>query len=815
MKFLPYNLLIFLFGYSVYGNTTLHSNSTKDHDLRNCSKKSILDPKAVSPAYHIVHISDLGIDFNKLLIKEHLSSCNQKNTLSNTKNTTQRTGTVMSKNITNSTNQDTSRIDSIAEARNSSQLIPNNSIYSDQVWIDHYKREQQRYLAFIQTYHLDINLQGKLNDFEKSMSAMIPSFNASDSKSFNTSKALDNGTMNMSNITKNGSICESNSNINLSSHVMEMVQSAIEKAKNILQRNENRTVALIWTGGHHPQAEENLIRTLIQACPGMLKRLDELIVGILKSLTDSLNHIPIVYAIGPYDTFEPFRMPAGPNKNLQFLSRLWENVIPPSQMNTFRKGGYYALDIFSNDTINDASNDTIRIRIISLNTYYFAKSNDLVCDCDDFESPGRRQLLWLNNQLVDAAEKGMTTYIVGHLAPSRVYYKPACYAGYMRLLQDFKQDPIEFPRVTGQFFDRVHCMQSNSPSINRDLLRMENERDISNILLLPRMMRRKKSLKCVKASVPTCSIKCNNRTIARNTTSSRITPTNTSFDSSSKTLNPTVFDNTTSMNTNLTKSLVTTSNATFNPQNSTSTTTKHDSLNLPIVIHTCEINHGENPQERKNIAALMADRRKTKENPGQLIPEIVVSKLTIPEQKSSKSKTVQGRNILEDMISDAMKSFFGNDDNDTEDECEREKSLVQHDRDVYCPVEEERRWYHNFPRSLQDTQTMSIPDDRNAVHCHSPENAFSILQAIANEQLFPVMNNMGVSPRSLIHTVPNSSLRGSHSQKKKSKKFPYQPTIVDKMLCDRRKKHKCDPLGQCQSSKHSFNLLDMDLDGDW
>lgn len=804
MKFLPYKLLIFFFGYYVYGNTTLHSNSTTDHDLHNCSKISILDSKAISPAYHIVHISDLGIDFNKLLIKEHLSPCKEKNIVSTTKNTNQTTNPKMSKNITNSVNSDASSFDSIAETRNLNLLVPNNSIYSEQVWIDHYKREQQRYFAYIQTYHLDKILQGKLNDFEKKISEMI-------SSSFNTSRVgLDNELSNMSTTIKNDSICESNSNISLSSHVMEMVQSAIEKARKILRKNENRTIALIWTGGHHSQAEESLIRTLIQACPDMLKRLDELIVGILKSLTDSLNHIPIVYAIGPYDTFEPFRMPKGPNKNLQFLSELWENVIPPSQMNIFRRGGYYALDILGNDTINDASNDTIRIRIISLNTYYFAKSNDLVCDCDDFESPGRLQLLWLNSQLIDAAEKGMTTYIVGHLAPSRVYYKPACYAGYMRLLQDFKQDPVELPRVTGQFFDRVHCMQSISPYIDRDLLRMESERDISNVLLLPRMMRRKKCLKCVKASVPIHPIMLDNRTISNNTIPTclrtRITSNNLS-DNSSKILNSTVSDNTTVMNTNLTKNLVTTLNASC-LENSTNTTTKHDALNLPIVIHTCENNHGENVQERKNIAVMMADRRK-------LTPEIVVSKLTVPEQKSSRSKVLlQNRNILEDMISDTMKSFFGKDDSDSEDDSEREKSL-QNDKDVYCSAEEECRWYHNFPRSLQDTKSIPIPDYRSAGQCSSPENPFSILQAVANQQLFPAMNNIRVAPRSLIQPVSNSFLKKSRFQKKKPKKSPYQPTIVDKMLCDYRKKHKRDPLGQRQSSKHSFNLLDMDLDGDW
>lgn len=841
MKLLRYSFQFLVFGYSISDATNLNqSNTTSGHGSNNCSAYSIANPKFKSPAYHIVHISDLGIDFNKLLLKENLTPCVGTEEI-NTKST-------QGKEIVESKRNDSDIVGAIdpklvatMDTQDLSYLVPNNSIYSPEVWIDHYKREQQRYFAYIQTYHLDADLGDKLKDFEKRVSELLPSNGAMIQKS-NTSSIQSKLSGNISTTLK-GNACEANSNISLSSRVMEMVQVAIEKATKILQRNENRTVALVWTGGHHPQTEESLIRTLIQSCPDMLKRLDELIVGILKSLTNSLNYIPIVYAIGPYDTFEPFRMPAGPNENLEFLSTLWKDVIPASQVKTFRRGGYYALDILSNDTISDISNDTIRIRIISLNTYYFAKSNDLVCDCDDFGSPGRRQLLWLNNQLVDAAEKGMTTYIVGHLAPSKLYYKPACYAGYVRLLQDFNREPIELPRVTGQFFDRVHCMQTIPPYINRDVLRMEDEYDISNVLLLPRMMKRKKTLRCVKPPIisPTVMVD-HTRVIVNNATSQKTNQSNSTVIPSStstlatKTMGPSSntttitpantnatigSSNTTNLATNYTLNMSReygSENMTF--QNSTANTTTNSSNiptpSFPLVIHTCETNHGENLQERKNIASMMADRRRKSEKPKN--PEIVISNLVIPEQKKVQDTiaTSHGGNILEDMISDAMKSFFGKDDSDITDDCGKEQpSFAEERRNMYCPAEEERRWYHNFPRSLQEElPSVMVIDDGRISQCNRAEDALSMIQAIARNQIFPMMNNVQVAPRPLLQPVTDSISSRPHQRKRS--KTPYRPTIVDKMLCSRKK--RTDPLGQCQGSgksKHSFNLLDMDLDGDW
>lgn len=873
----------------------------------------------ITPAYHIVHISDLGIDFNKLLLSEPMGHCN----CTDTEQSVSEPDTTSS-----STHASTSATTTVPGGGSEAQLempeIPQGSIYSPQVWMDHYARQQQRKLDYLTMYKLDPGLQAKLESFQEEMTELI-SANA-------TSADISMLGRNSSNTTAHSckATCEVNSNISLSARVMSMVHAATERASEILRKNGNHTVALLWTGGHRrDQNEANLIRTLIQACPDMMKRLDELIVGILTGLTKSLQSVPIVYAIGPYDTFEPFRLPAGPNANLDFLADLWKSAIPADQMEVFRQGGYYALDIVHDSNSTNTTNiqvssangtntstgnstdsghgDGIRIRIISLNTYYFAKYNDLVCDCNDFGSPGRKQLLWLNNQLVDAAEKGMTTYIVGHLAPSRQVYKSACYAGYMKLLQDFAPTiRTEYPSVTGQFFDRMHrCSCEDRGQIRRAGTSLESRiaqlpmtesfifryddhdgADIANVLLSPNMMRKKRP--CRRPSIyprPPCPCSSRRRFPIRRRSNHAcgMQPYwNTSFPISSwHTLNNsaafgaaikngtvndtdrtaaanlTAATNLTALNatgnnitatSNLTAANSTDNNATSNLTSATEAgnnvssadTGKKSESNSTDTIPTSPLlsnsttnstvdstnstanstNSTVNSSNSTGNMSLMEtpDAIVVRSDPSKKAPsakaEIVVSELALPDMRKSEASIAPPsceENVLEDMISDTIQSFFGNQEEKEALECKRLKS-----RERRGFRSEPLRWYNNMARSLAD---IPVPEPLQPVlvlsqdplpdlgHClddslrsNTPEhqNLLSMMDDVI-AACVPVPIRKSPSPTASCRTKEVPIKHDSHSR--------HRPRPCHKK---RRVKKR-----SCHSSAPSLNILDMDLDSDW
>jgi hypothetical protein len=991
------------------------SNQASELESTTCLKSP--NSLETTPAYHIVHISDLGIDFNKLLLQEPMGPCNcTDGPMTNVSKLAANETLQNEPKESTSTNADPSSKSSALKATSKESyqtiVIPKDSIYPQKVWLDHYQREQQRKIAYLKAYNLDSELQGKLDEFEKQISELLENNelvsqdgSGSISKTQNSSLLSFNGTLPASDATsgsRNSSTCrdtcETNSNISLSSRVMAMVRAATERATQILQQNGNHTVALIWTGGHRREQEEaSLIRTIIRSCPDMMMRLDELIVGILTGLTKSLHSIPIVYSIGPYDTFEPFRLPAGPNANLDFLTELWKAAIPTEQLSIFRQGGYYAVDIIRNSTLNpeaplapdtngtalgsgkDAVNVTIiapkkndansstdkdedtnimRIRIISLNTYYFAKSNDLVCDCDDFESPGRKQLLWLNNQLVDAAEKGMTAYIVGHLAPSRDTYKPACYRGYMRLLQDFGQSsvvsadsegnriipealddgiesvseglqlsaaiPRKFaPRVTGQFFDRVHRCYSSTPmrkrrcgkAHKRSLVRkcpqrsrymqasslvkpvkvsrnfdnrisilknqcngpvksrlddLSYDTDIANVLLLPNMMRKRKCKRSTSfprgCHTSGLSLQVSNSSASTNTTNittslnatyiknytmeiqnltldnitagnsssasqaSLFNTTNTTLPYSNSTVqNTTLKNSTASLNQSLDNS---TSNSTKSPLVSDSSI-KEDPPTTTMISNSSTSIKGQNMSFKSN-ETISIDQEQVKEQPTKK-PEIIVSKLTLPEALSPPvDMNGAEHNVLENLISDTMQSFFGprSDADIGPKACECLNSYIskrsrRNSRDDadYLPrgleAQEPRRWYNNVARSLSISYPTCANEELGDKTEYSVPSAQFIVVPTIRElpTIFPTRlsgkrnRNLSSPYADLLNLGPNCQRSRSCKAKRASKLCNEKP----ENLSLRKKKVKSTAFDKQRRRimNPSFSILDMDLDGDW
>ncbi|KAI9005442.1 hypothetical protein CLU79DRAFT_781754 [Phycomyces nitens] len=109
------------------------------------------------------------------------------------------------------------------------------------------------------------------------------------------------------------------------------------------------------------------------------------------------------------------------NPILEAYSLIWENFIPKDQQDTFRIGGYYAIDVAP------------KIRVLSLNTLYFFSSNSRVQGCRVNNDPGQLHLEWMSSQLEKAAQEGFKVYIAGHVGPSVKTFRPECLEDYVTI----------------------------------------------------------------------------------------------------------------------------------------------------------------------------------------------------------------------------------------------------------------------------------------------------------------------------------------------------------------------------------------------
>jgi endopolyphosphatase len=114
------------------------------------------------------------------------------------------------------------------------------------------------------------------------------------------------------------------------------------------------------------------------------------------------------------------------------LPRIWSDFIPEDQQHNFARGGYYALDAIPDSLI-----------LISLNTLYFYDSNKAVDGCPPYKGfsadidPGTEQLLWLEQQLIIARERGSQVWLTGHVPPTRANWYEGCYLTYGDLMLSF------------------------------------------------------------------------------------------------------------------------------------------------------------------------------------------------------------------------------------------------------------------------------------------------------------------------------------------------------------------------------------------
>ncbi|KAF7724156.1 Endopolyphosphatase [Apophysomyces ossiformis] len=133
-------------------------------------------------------------------------------------------------------------------------------------------------------------------------------------------------------------------------------------------------------------------------------------------------HVPIIPTLGNNDVF-PHNQIGGKDQSselLDFYEELWRAWIPQEQRETFRSGGYFAVDVVPG------------IRVLSLNSMYFYKRNDLVQSCAHKQSPAHKHLQWYRAQLLQARKDRVKVYVIGHVPPSRDY-RATCLDDYLRI----------------------------------------------------------------------------------------------------------------------------------------------------------------------------------------------------------------------------------------------------------------------------------------------------------------------------------------------------------------------------------------------
>ncbi|KAG0173310.1 Endopolyphosphatase [Apophysomyces sp. BC1034] len=133
-------------------------------------------------------------------------------------------------------------------------------------------------------------------------------------------------------------------------------------------------------------------------------------------------HVPIIPTLGNNDVF-PHNQIGGKDQSselLDFYEELWRAWIPQDQRETFRSGGYFAVNVSPG------------LRVLSLNSMYFYKKNELVQSCGHAKSPAYQHMQWYKNQLAKARQDKVRVYVIGHVPPSRDY-RGTCLDDYLRI----------------------------------------------------------------------------------------------------------------------------------------------------------------------------------------------------------------------------------------------------------------------------------------------------------------------------------------------------------------------------------------------
>ncbi|KAG0739662.1 hypothetical protein G6F57_010383 [Rhizopus arrhizus] len=177
---------------------------------------------------------------------------------------------------------------------------------------------------------------------------------------------------------------------------------------------------VIWTGDNARHDGDALITRTKKEIIGYNRKVARL---LKKAFTlDDDRTLPIVPCIGNNDV-HPHNELRGikHNPQLEEFSVLWKDFIPEGQIKSFKKGGYFAIDVAP------------RLRVLSLNTLYFFSSNDVASTCSDPKGPGHRHVKWMRKQLKKARKDDVKVIIIGHVPPTVKSFKDSCLDDYIKL----------------------------------------------------------------------------------------------------------------------------------------------------------------------------------------------------------------------------------------------------------------------------------------------------------------------------------------------------------------------------------------------
>ncbi|KAJ2716565.1 Endopolyphosphatase [Coemansia spiralis] len=160
------------------------------------------------------------------------------------------------------------------------------------------------------------------------------------------------------------------------------------------------------------------------------------------ALRAAYPHIPVVPNMGNNDVSPHNELPAPGHQRARRtfakLAEAWAGMVPDDQMATFLYGGYFARDVAE---YTGRAGGARGLTVLSLNTMYWFRANDMVGGCRARDSPGLAQLAWVRYQLRRAHERNRDLILLGHVMPSRDNYRATCYHGYARTVTQTAPPP--------------------------------------------------------------------------------------------------------------------------------------------------------------------------------------------------------------------------------------------------------------------------------------------------------------------------------------------------------------------------------------
>ncbi|KAI8989563.1 Metallo-dependent phosphatase-like protein [Pilobolus umbonatus] len=221
---------------------------------------------------------------------------------------------------------------------------------------------------------------------------------------------------------------------------------------------------IIWTGDNaRHDGDADITRTRKE-----IIGYNEKVTELLKDAFQVDNRtIPIVPCIGnndihPHNELRYLKN----NPQLNKFSEIWKDMIPEDQLEVFRKGGYFAVDVAP------------RIRVLSLNTLYFFSSNDVTFSCSRSDSGGHMHILWIKEELKRAKEDGVRVILMGHVPPTVKTFKDSCLDQYIQTTA--KYEDVIIGHMYGH--SNMDHFQILSPGLTGDVESYEDSHKIATLM---------------------------------------------------------------------------------------------------------------------------------------------------------------------------------------------------------------------------------------------------------------------------------------------------------------------------------------------